>query len=72
MELFKIFNGKSVDEIKEHTGFSASLSWTQLLPAVQDMVMLRNDEYIEGWVITDSGIEVKISRKPGPKIKAKE
>lgn len=71
MEILKIFNGKTESEIK-NAGLKIFIDWEQLNPAIEKCVMLRPDELIEGYVITDKGIDVNISRKKGRKVTAEE
>lgn len=62
------FNGKSESEVEEVSGVITSVPWDALLPKINDFVRLRPDEVIDGLIITDTDIRVKISRKKGRKV----
>lgn len=70
-QLIISLNGKSKEEIK-NAGIKIFLDWQHIVTAMQQLVMLRPDELIEGYLITDKGIDVNISRKKGRKVTAEE
>ncbi len=57
------FNDKTPQEIDEMAGEIQSVSIDALLPAIQKFIRLREDETIDGLVINDTDIRVKISRR---------
>lgn len=61
------FNGHTDSEIEKVDGVIVSVPWDSLLPAINNFVRLRPDEIIDGLVINDTDIRVKISRKKGRK-----
>lgn len=66
-ELLITFNGKTETDLKE-TGVSISVNWDALLPTIGEYVRLRPDEIIDGLIVSDTDIRVKISRKRGGKM----
>lgn len=62
------FNDNKPEEI-ESSGVFMTISWDSLTEQIGKSVRLRPDEIIDGLVITDTDIKVKISRKKGRKIK---
>ena len=63
-------NGQTESEIEKMDGVITSISWDALMPTINQHVRLRPDEIIDGLVINETDIRVKISRKKGRKIKA--
>lgn len=63
-------NGKSAEEIANSDGVIISVNWDSLLPTIEKSVRLRPDEFIEGLVVNDTDIRVKIGRKKGRKTSA--
>ncbi|MDB5200540.1 MAG: hypothetical protein JWO92_2503 [Chitinophagaceae bacterium] len=63
-------NDTPASEIEKLDGVITAISWDSLLPVINQMVRLRPDEIIDGLVINDTDIRVKISRKRGRKTKA--
>lgn len=61
-------NGQPAEEIEKMDGVISSVSWAALMPTISEMVRLRTDELIEGIVINDTDIRVKIGRKKGRKV----
>lgn len=61
-------NGKPADEVAKSEGMS--VNWDALMPAINEMVRLRPYEQIDGLVINDTDINVKISQKRGRKTKS--
>lgn len=69
-KLIIAFNGNQESEIEKVSGTIISVNWDSLLPTISSAVRLRDDEIIDGLVINDVELRVKISRKKGRKIKA--
>lgn len=63
------FNDNPESEIEKMDGVISALSWDAVLPTISQFVRLRSDEVIDGLVVSESDIKVKISRKRGRKIK---
>lgn len=61
------FNGKSEADINKVDGVITSVSWDSLMPKINEFVRLRPDELIDGLIVSDTDIRVKISRKKGRK-----
>lgn len=57
------FNGPA--EHIEQGDFFHSILWDALMPKIQEFANLRPYEKIDGLIITDTDIRVKISRKKG-------
>lgn len=70
MSIIKTFNGVSENEITGGGTFT-SLSWEDLLPAIGNIIRLRDDEVIDGFVVSAERINVKLSRKRGRKKESK-
>ena len=66
MEIIKIFNGTTEADLKGGGIFSA-VTWDDLLPAIKKTIVIRDDEVIDGFTVSDEGIRVKLSRKKGRK-----
>lgn len=66
MKLIIPFNNNPESEI-ETGGVIQSVSWSALMPAIENFVRLRPDEVIDGLAVNDTDIRVKISRKKGRK-----
>lgn len=64
------FNGQHLDEIEKMNGLVISVNWAALLPTISHAIRLRDDEVIEGLVVNDTDIRVKLSRKKGRKTKS--
>ncbi|MBS1915705.1 MAG: hypothetical protein JST87_05470 [Bacteroidetes bacterium] len=54
-------------DIKNIAGTAIEISWDELLPAIKQNIRLRDDEVIDGIIVTEEAIKVNISRKPGRK-----
>lgn len=65
------FNDNPEAEIEKMDGVITEFSWDSLLPSIGSLIRLRPDEIIDGLVVTDESIKVKISRKKGRKSKSK-
>lgn len=65
-ELIIAFNDKQKEEI-QGSGVFMSVSWDALLPQISDFVRLRPDETIDGFLVNETDIRVKISKKKGRK-----
>lgn len=65
-QIIKIFNGTTEADLKGGGIFSA-VTWEDLLPAIKKTVVLRDDETIDGFTVSDEGIRIKLSRKKGRK-----
>ncbi len=59
-----LFNG-TPEELQ--TGVISLVTWDDILPSIQAKVRLREDEIIDGFMATEEGLRVKISRKKGRK-----
>jgi hypothetical protein len=58
-----IFNEKTIEELEKD--IPSFINWDGILPTIEKMCRVRSDEVINGLVISDEGIEVKIgSGKP--------
>ncbi len=69
-ELLILFNNKTESDLKE-TGVCMSVNWNALLHTIGEYVRLRPDESIDGLIINETDIRVKISRKKGRKTTGK-
>lgn len=63
-------NGQPKEEIEKIDGVIMSVPLDALLPHISEYVRLRPYELIDGLVISDTDIRVKISRKRGREVKA--
>lgn len=68
MEIIKKYNGSTDQDITGSSVFT-SIGWDDLLPAIKQIIRFREDEIIDGFLISDEGIKIKLSRKKGRKIK---
>ncbi len=66
MEIIKTFGKASKEEILGG-GVVTSVTWEQLLPAISEIIRLREDEIIDGFKIDEDRIAIKLSRKRGRK-----
>lgn len=66
MQIIKIFNGTTEADLKGGGIFSA-VTWDDLLPAIKRTILIRDDEVIDGFTVSDEGIRIKLSRKKGRK-----
>lgn len=64
------FNEKTHAEIDAVEGEIQSIPIAALLPEIAKFVRLRDDEQIDGLVISDTDIRVKISRKRVRKVRS--
>ena len=68
--IIKPLNGRTETDVKA-SPFSITVTWEQILPAIEHAIMLRPDEIIDGLIINgvnvDKGFGVAISRKLGRK-----
>lgn len=63
------FNDTPASEVEKLDGVISAFSWNALLPTITEFVRLRSDEVIDGLVVSEEDIQVKISRKKGRKTK---
>ncbi len=69
MEIIKTFGKVSIEDIiLIETGVGINITWEQLLPAISEMIRLRDNEIIDGFKIDEDRITVKLSRKRGRKV----
>jgi len=63
----KTFGDNVKEEIEKaaDTGELQFVGWNELLPEISTLVRLREDEQIEGFLLNENGIRVKVSRKKG-------
>lgn len=64
------FNDNPESEIEKIDGVILAFPWDAMLPTISQFVRLRPDEQIDGLVINNVDIKVKISRKKGRKSKS--
>lgn len=69
MELSIIINEKVKPEDINNEGEFMSITWPQLLPAINDSIKLRTDEQLDYFIANENGLKIKISRKKGRKNK---
>lgn len=67
MEIIKSLNGKPGTEIAG-ASLKMFVDWEKLQPSIEKSVMLKPDEVVEGYVVTEAGINVTIGRKKGRKV----
>lgn len=65
------FGDKQPEEIDKTIGVVVAIPWDALKETIAEYVRLRPDEQIDGLVINDTDICVKISRKKGRKASKK-
>ena len=65
-----VFNGKTEEEIDKD--IPSFINWDGLLPTLESMCRVRSDEVINGLIVSDEGIEVKIGRRKGRKVKSEK
>lgn len=65
------FNGHSTDEIASTSGVIMTIPWDALQETISQRIHLRDYEKIDGLIVTDTDIRVKISRRKGRKIVSK-
>jgi len=63
------FNDTPLQEVEKMDGVISAFSWDSMLPTITQFVRLRPDEVIDGLIVSESDIKVKISRKKGRKSK---
>lgn len=63
-------NGQTTEEIEKVYGVIHGIPWDALIPTISEHVRLRPDELIEGLIVDDATVKVKIGRKRGRKVKA--
>lgn len=63
------FNGNDITEIEKTDGVISAFPWDALMPTINQFVRLRDDEVIDGLIVSDIDVKVKISRKKGRKRK---
>lgn len=68
MHITKVFNQTTESDMNSG-GVFTYISWESLLPAIKEIVRLRDDEILDGFIVTDEHIKVKLSRKKGRKVK---
>lgn len=61
-------NGKTAAEI-ENGEFFHSIPWDALMPHINQMASVRPYEKIDGLIVSETDIQVRISQKRGPKTK---
>lgn len=61
-------NGTPAEEI-EGVGFFHSIPWDALMPTIMKMANLRPYEKVDGLIISDADVQLRISQKPGRKTK---
>ena len=66
------FSDIPASEIEQINGVFMAFSWDALIPTISEFVRLRPDEVIDGLVVSDTDIKVKISRKKGRKLRSKK
>lgn len=64
------FNDTPESEVENLNGVITAFPWDSMLPTISQFVRLRPDEVIDGLVVSETDIKVKISRKKGRKTKA--
>lgn len=67
MEIPVIINEKVKPEELQSGGTLMSVAWAQLLPAINEIVRLRDDEVLDGFIVNENGLKIKLSRKKGRK-----
>ncbi|MEO8824098.1 MAG: hypothetical protein ABI366_11050 [Ginsengibacter sp.] len=65
------FNDNPESEIEKMDGVIMAFSWDAMLPTIGQFVRLRPDEQIDGLLVSNVDIKVKISRKKGRKSRNK-
>lgn len=67
-----LLNGKTAEEVAK-SDITMSVNWEALIPALSEFVRLREYENIEGLLVSDTDIKVKIGMKRGRRVyKTKE
>lgn len=70
MELSIVTNDKVKPEELNNGGVFMSVAWQQLLPAINEIIRLRDDEVLDGFIVSENGLKIKLSRKKGRKTNA--
>lgn len=60
-------NGKPAEEVAKTEGVITAINWDAIMPAINDLVRLRPYEQVDGLIVSDIDIRVKISQKRGRK-----
>lgn len=66
-QIIKVFNGTTEADLKGG-GIFSTVTWDEMLPAIKRTILLRDDEVIDGFTVSDEGIRIKLSRKKGRKM----
>jgi hypothetical protein len=67
MDIPVLINNKAKVEELDNGILFCSVTWNQLLPAISESIKLRDDEVIDGFIVNENGLKVKLSRKRGRK-----
>lgn len=60
-------NGKPAEEVAKIEGVITAINWDAVMPTINDLVRLRPYEQVDGLIVSDTDIRVKISQKRGRK-----
>ncbi len=63
------FNDTPASEVEKMDGVITAIPWDSLIPTISNMIRLRPDEQLDGFIVNDTDIRIKISRKRGRKTK---
>jgi hypothetical protein len=63
------FNGQTTDQIEKQTDnlFKEQISWDGFLKILSEVIHLRPWDQVDGLILDEDGIEIKISQKRGRK-----